>query len=183
MRIFLADCCLFSDPGGTTKADRHCNNRLFISLWFQQSSVKWCLFVSLFLSSLYSSLVSHLNGGVWLPNILFCEFQVMESRDWWLPGNVGQFTAGGTIWWLLLKTVLIISIRMNMFMWSFFYWLFMETQNKVHSLKRYIHVSFLIMNSNNPSVLFWSRSNVSKAGLCCGVNMNETYLNNFLKDA
>lgn len=115
-----ADCCLFSDPGGTTKADRRWNNRLFISLWVQQSSVKWCLFASLFLSSLYSSLVSHLNEGVGLCNILFCEFQVMENRGWWLAGSTGQFTAGGTIWWLLLKTVFIIAIHTNMLIYDHF---------------------------------------------------------------
>lgn len=157
--FFNADCCLFTDLGGTTKADRHWNNRLFISLRMQQSSVKWCLFLCSFLSIALQSLL-------WM-KVFVCA--ALDFGRW--TGTVGQVTAGGTIWWLLLNAVNYFSAHVYVDIWSFFFnWIFMETLNRVvASLRKEVHMSFLWRNNNN-SYILQCRSNVSKTGLCYTVN-------------
>lgn len=51
-------------------------------------------------------------------------------------------------------TPVIISVHMCMLIYDhFFNWIFMETLNKVASLKKQVHMSFLLRNSNNCHIL------------------------------
>lgn len=51
-------------------------------------------------------------------------------------------------------TPLIISVHMYILIYDeFFNWVFMETLNKVPSLKKKVHISFFLRNSNNSCIL------------------------------
>lgn len=52
-------------------------------------------------------------------------------------------------------TPFVISVHMSMLIYDhFFNWIFMETLNKVASLKEQVHMSFLLRNSNTTPVCF-----------------------------
>lgn len=80
-------------------------------------------------------------------------------------------------------TPLIISVHMYMLIYDhFFNWIFMETLNRVASLRKQVHMSFLLRNSNNSRTLQCT-SNVSKTVLCYIVNKEKDLWTNFWTDA
>lgn len=74
-------------------------------------------------------------------------------------------------------TPLIISVHMYMWIYDhFFNWIFMETLNKGASLKKQLHMSLLLRNSNNSCIL-QCRKNMSKTALCYIVNKEKDLWN------
>lgn len=144
MRIFLCRLLPIHWFDNTTKADRRWNNRLYHSGSSRALLNGVCLFVP-FSLQLFS--LSFEWGCLAVQHLILGG----EQACWLaLLGRLQQVALFGDF---CLARLIILVHRYMLIYDHFFNWIFMEALNKVPSLKKQVHMSFLLRNSNNSCVL------------------------------